>query len=290
MVFFCGIYETAAQTVDRSRLEVSEELSESLANDVLQLSVATRDRNIEVTNEYFPAEIMSKPFPSRPAETKPQIKWIGIHLWEAENATAKTASDDKTLKTVSKKDFMTGWSSFLGHFSEIEDARFKVKEANFDETAQAVLGADQPTAAVGATGRARFAFYVIGRDLDGKREWARGTFWANVRADKNTHWQFDTFELVSFDSMVASSDLFSEVAVPAGIGALTPAFGTPENSGFVWHGAAAGDFNNDGWIDLFVVGANRNFLYLNDKKGTFKDVSASAGVEILASGSAPLGV
>jgi hypothetical protein len=150
------------------------------------------------------------------------------------------------------------------------------------------LGADQPTAEVGATGRARFAFYVIGRDLEGKREWARGTFWSNVRADKNTHWQFDSFELVSFDSMVADKDLFSEVGVPAGLGAMTPAFGTPENSGFVWHGAAAGDFNNDGWIDLFVVGANRNYLYLNDKKGTFKDVSAEAGVEILASGSAPL--
>lgn len=26
------------------------------------------------------------------------------------------------------------------------------------------------------------------------------------------------------------------------------------NSGFVWHGAAAGDFDNDNWIDLFVVG------------------------------------
>ena len=115
-----------------------------------------------------------------------------------------------------------------------------------------------------------------------------GMFWANVRADKNKHWQFDSFELVSFDSLVAEKDLFSEVGVPAGVGAMSSSFGTPENSGFVWHGAAAGDFNNDGWIDLFVVGANRNYLYLNDKNGSFKDVSSEAGVEILASGSAPL--
>ncbi|CAN5260790.1 hypothetical protein BH20ACI1_BH20ACI1_26400 [soil metagenome] len=74
--------------------------------------------------------------------------------------------------------------------------------------------------------------------------------------------------------MVADTDLFSEVGVPAGVGAVTAAFGTPENSGFVWHGAAAGDFNNDGWIDLFVVGANRNYLYLNDKNGSFKAFQA----------------
>jgi FG-GAP-like repeat len=288
LLVLCGIYDTDAQTVDRSRLEVSEELSESLANDVLELSTATRDRNFEVTDNFFPSQITAKPFPARPSVIKPQVKWIGIHGWEADGVQPKNASDDKASNIISKKDFMVGWSSFLGHFSEIEDARFKVKEANFDEKAQAVLGADQPTAEVGATGRARFAFYVIGRDLEGKREWARGTFWANVRADKNTHWQFDSFEIVSFDSMVADKDLFSEVGVPAGVGAISPAFGTPENSGFVWRGAAAGDFNNDGWIDLFVVGANRNYLYLNDKKGTFKDVSTEAGVKILASGSAPL--
>jgi thiol-disulfide isomerase/thioredoxin len=146
----------------------------------------------------------------------------------------------------------------------------------------------EPPAVIGATGRARIAFYAIGRDVDGKREWARGTFWANVRFDKNKHWQFDTFELVSFDSLVAEKDIFSEVAVPAGVGATVPGFGTPENSGFVWHGAAAADFNNDKWIDLFVVGANRNYLYLNDQKGGFRDASEEAGIKITSAGTAPL--
>ena len=289
-------------TVDRYRLEVTEELSESLANDLLQLSVATRDLDFLLTAEFFPSQISARVFPSRPQPTKNQVKWVGIHGWEiADSVTAnqknslpaKTSqnSNDTSLKDASKitdKDFLRGWSEFLAHFSEIEDVRFKVKEANFDEKAKAVLGAEQPTAEIGATGRARIAFYVIGRDLEGKREWARGTFWANVRADKNKHWQFDSFEMVSFDSMVADTDLFSEVAVPAGVGATMPAFGTPENSGFVWHGAAAGDFNNDRWIDLFVVGANRNYLYLNDGKGGFRDVSDEAGVKITASGTAPL--
>jgi hypothetical protein len=270
-------------SADNSRLEVIEELSESLANDLLELSVATRDFNAELTAEFFPPETLAaKNFPSRPLPAKNQFKWINTHLWEAE--TNPAASVEK----ITSRAFLQSWNEFLKHFSEIEDARFKVKEANFDEKAQAVLGAEQPTAVVGASGRARIAFYVIGRDTEGKREWARGTFWTNVRAAANKHWQFDSFELVAFDSLVAETDLFSEVAVPAGVSVNIPSFGTAENSGFVWHGAAAGDFNNDGWIDLFVTAASRNYLYLNDRNGAFRDASEAAGVKNLATGVAPL--
>ncbi|MCY7347954.1 MAG: VCBS repeat-containing protein [Pyrinomonadaceae bacterium] len=285
---------TAAQTksspvsseVDRNRLEVIEELSESLANDLLELSVAVRNRDLLLTADFFPAGIVAKPFPSRPTAIINQVKWIGNHGWETSEKSPLITPAGESKSTG--KAFLQDWKEFLAHFSDIEDARFKVKEANFDRTAKIVVGAQQPTAVIGATGRARIAFYVIGRDTAGKREWARGTFWANVRADKNNHWQFDSFDLINFDSLVAEKDLFSEVAVPAGLGAVIPGFGTPENSGFVWHGAAGGDLNNDGWIDLFVVGTNRNYLYLNDQKGGFRDASDEAGVKITATGSAPL--
>ncbi|HEX8738198.1 MAG TPA: VCBS repeat-containing protein [Pyrinomonadaceae bacterium] len=269
--------------VDRARLEVIEELSESLANDLLELSVATRDRDLGLTAAFFPKQLAANAFPSRPQPAKTQVKWIETHGWESENKNASTSAASTT-----SAEFLRGWSEFLAHFSEIEDARFKVKEANFDEKAQAVLGAEQPTAVVGASGKARIAFYVIGRNTEGKREWARGSFWTNVRFAQNKHWQFDSFELISFDSMVAEKDLFSEVAAAAGVGANIPSFGTPENSGFVWHGAAAADFNADGWIDLFVTGATRNYLYLNNGKGSFRDASDEAGVKNLASGTAPL--
>ena len=275
---------------DKRRLETIEELSESLANDLLSLSVAARDRDLELTGEYFPASFVGKLFPARPMQTVDQIKWVGVHKWEADTAFVKAVTDagDAPSNRITSKAFLSTWSEFLNHFSEIEDARFKVKEANFDERAQAVLGAEEPTAVVGAKGRARIAFYVIGRDVDGKREWARGTFWADVRYAANKHWQFDSFDLVSFDSLVAKKDLFSEVAVPAGVGATLPAFGTPENSGFVWHGAAAADLDKDGWMDLFVTAPNRNYLFLNDGKGGFRDASDETGVSRLATGVAPL--
>ena len=274
--------------VDRTRLEINEELSESLANDLLVLSVAARERDLTLTADFFPPQLTGKPFPSHASAAKTQIKWISSHNWESSDKIINTSNSADGAGKITGKAFLGNWSEFLDHFSEIEDARFKVKEANFDDTAKAVLGAEQPTAVTGATGRARIAFYVIGRDAEGKREWARGSFWANVRADKNKHWQFDSFDLIGFDSLVAEKDLFSEVGVPAGVGAMIPAFGSAENNGFVWHGAAAGDFNNDGWIDLFVVGANRNYLYLNDKKGGFRDASDEAGVKITSAGTAPL--
>ncbi len=43
-------------------------------------------------------------------------------------------------------------------------------------------------------------------------------------------------------------------------------------------GAAAGDYDNDGFADLFVAGVNRNVLYRNQRDGTFADVTARAGL------------
>jgi len=43
-------------------------------------------------------------------------------------------------------------------------------------------------------------------------------------------------------------------------------------------GVAAGDYDNDGWEDLYVTGVNRNILYHNNHDGTFTDVTAHAGV------------
>jgi enediyne biosynthesis protein E4 len=49
-------------------------------------------------------------------------------------------------------------------------------------------------------------------------------------------------------------------------------------------GAAAGDFDNDGFVDLFVAGVNRNLLFRNRGDGTFADVTEAAGLANLRYG------
>ena len=43
-------------------------------------------------------------------------------------------------------------------------------------------------------------------------------------------------------------------------------------------GVAAGDYDGDGWVDLYVTSYGRNILYHNNGNGTFTDVTDKAGV------------
>jgi hypothetical protein len=63
---------------------------------------------------------------------------------------------------------------------------------------------------------------------------------------------------------------FTDVTEPAGLSHAGDA-----NYGM---GVAAGDFDNDGYPDLYVTNYGRNTLYRNNRNGTFTDVTDRAGV------------
>jgi hypothetical protein len=61
---------------------------------------------------------------------------------------------------------------------------------------------------------------------------------------------------------------FTDVAAKAGV--------TNDRWGF---GVAVGDYDNDGWPDLFVANFGHNRLYHNNHDGTFTDMAEKAGVQ-----------
>ena len=63
--------------------------------------------------------------------------------------------------------------------------------------------------------------------------------------------------------------VFEDVTVRAGLGGETLGYSL---------GAAAADYDNDGWTDLFVANAGVNTLYRNNGDGTFRDVTAPSGL------------
>jgi hypothetical protein len=274
--------------LDRARLEIIEDLTESLANDMLDLSLAVRDRDEEKLGEFISASLTAAPWPAHAQPLTAEVKWVAKHGWSAP-AASHASNGGGEARPVSGEEFLRGWLGFLAHFGEIEDARFKVKSATFDPSADVVPGAKVPTAKVGSTGQAKLSFFLIGRDTEGRREWLRGTAEIHVRRGES-RWQFHRFDLTSVESLVATRDLFSEVALPAGVEMRLPPYGAPGNKphNFAWHGAAAADFNNDGWMDLFVTGPRRSYLYLNQGNGRFRDASSEAGLEGLHAGVAPL--
>jgi enediyne biosynthesis protein E4 len=60
---------------------------------------------------------------------------------------------------------------------------------------------------------------------------------------------------------------FSDVTDKAGV--AMPCFA---------NGGAVGDYDNDGWPDMYITCLGRNVLYRNNGNGTFTDVTAKAGV------------
>ena len=69
---------------------------------------------------------------------------------------------------------------------------------------------------------------------------------------------------------------FEDVTEKSGVG-MVPGKGM---------GIAIADFNNDGWMDVFVANdTERNFLFLNQRNGTFKEVGLQYGVAYNEGGS-----
>ena len=294
-----GLARQAMQAIDTEALNAAEDLSESLANDLLDLSVAARNKDRTTIERYFADHLLATPIPVASVDHPGPVAWITNREWPT-----------GAMTSVDRDTFLAGFETLLEHFLSIEDVRFKVKEARFTD---------------GGAGEAHISFFIVGRDPTGRREWltaeadiaavralepgtgvleprptslggeltaieANGlpTTAGSEDAPQAPPWRITRFELGAVTSMVAERELFSEVALPAGLAAEFPRFGEAPNDTVVAHGVAVADVNGDGLLDIVTTGVVQNRLYLNDGAGSFDDASLESFLSLAPPATGPL--
>ncbi len=257
-----GARALAAEPLD---LELIEERTESFANSLLELSVDIRDGEVSKLAKHFAPRVHGVVFPSSPGTARQVHKWIQKHAWPVHTEG----------RQLERSEFLRSIGTFLGHFASVEDVRFKVKESKVSDGGRLI--------------EAHVAFWIIGREQAGRREWATGWVEAAAAWIPEERFQISQFALESIDSMVAEVDFFDEVAEPAGLSAEAPSFLRRTDPPFAAYGVAVADVDEDGFIDVFTTGANGNYLYINKGDGTFVDRATDALVKDLPhTGTAPL--
>lgn len=240
-----------------AQLALVEDQTELFANQMLELSGALRDFKTTEVAQFFANPSWVTALPAQATELVHELKWIRRHGWRPEVRGARKVTQPEIARM---------WQEFLAHFSQLEDVRFNVREATFDD--------------LGTAGSAQLTFYFVGRDRNGRREWVQGSATVTLIRGKPDRWSIETMVIDDIESLVATADVFSEVSDSAGVSVHLPLLGAQNSRpySFYWHGAAAADIDLDGDIDLFVTADHRNYLYLNDGTGVFREASAEAAV------------
>lgn len=257
----------AETAVDRDRLETVEEATEGFANRLFDFSWDSRAGDASLLADYVAPRLTQGRILTRPGAPADSWKWVQQRAWSAAGEA----------RPMTRRELLADWQQVLDHFASIEDVRFKVKSSS-------------PTSKPGQDlhVHAKFKMWIVGRNRDGQREWIRGTGEADgVRtADR---WSITSLAFDAMTSLVGTRDLFSEVGGPAGVAAEDPPFAERQAYGPLAHGAAAGDVDGDGFLDVFVTGIDGAKLYLNRGDGTFAESAAGVHARVFEKpGVAPL--
>ncbi len=248
---------------DRSSIERIEDLVEDFANSLHEFSFALKTRDLAAVETRLAPDFTGTDVPIADGPAKPIVRWI-------EKRPVR-----EPRRGLDREAFLEAWADHLSHFESIEDVRIKIKGADVRE--RDPVEAD-----------ARIKFFWLGRNGKGYREWIKGNGRARARRRGPADWVLHAFEIENLQAKTAATDLFVEVALPAGTDHAVPPWGTPGNQVFLARGVATSDVDGDGLIDLLVTGGHENFLYRNRGDGTFENVAAEAMIGITPTANAPL--
>jgi hypothetical protein len=236
-------------------IEEIEEKTESFANFMLDLGVSLRNGSLVEIETALSSRILSDGIPQVERESRELHGWVlrRIDVSGPMSADAYLFGDR----------FLSQLKTTLDRWSELQDVRFKVKEATV----------------TGDRIAAKVAISIVGRDQEGRRAWTSGLAAVHAIWQESTEgWRIDGIGIGSLETLVAGREVFSEVAIPARVQRTDPPFLARRGPPFAAYGAAVGDINNDGLIDLVVTSETGNSLYLHRGDGTFEDVAVPARV------------
>ncbi len=253
--------------LDKSEMGEVEELSESLANALLDFSAAVREMDLKTLRTFFADQLEAVKLPLSSSIRSEAVKWI-------RHGSVDLSSSQ--LVFMKREQFIEDSIVLLNRFSKIEDARFKVKSAQFSRKGRETRVASQ------------IKFFLVGHDRVGRRLWVKGAGRVDAQQYEGGRWEIWRLEVQQVDILTAEVDLFSEVSLPAGVASSLPAYGSPGNDDFVYHGAAVGDVNRDGFVDVLATGILDPYLYLNQGDGTFREVGREWGLPPAPQATAPL--
>ena len=253
--------------LDRKEMVQAEDLSESLANFLLEFSVQVTELSAGDLLPYFDKQVELRLLDKRSGNKSERIKWIEYSHLNLSSGRIFSFEAGGLTKA---------WKDFLGRFSEMEDARFKIKDSHFTSQDSLVLG------------DCKIKFFLVGRDLEKKRIWIKGTGHLKAIGSLETRWKIQNLEFDDINLYRSTVDLFSEISQPVGVDLTLPTYGTPGNDDFVYHGSAATDLDQDGYVDIIATGIKDTYIYLNQGNGTFKNRSWDIGIPPNSRFTAPL--
>jgi enediyne biosynthesis protein E4 len=118
------------------------------------------------------------------------------------------------------------------------------------------------------------------------------TNWNELQQARRTlTWRGGPQTMVGPKGMAGEADLFFENRGDGTFVEATEAHGLTDAAGAYGFGVVATDYNDDGWIDLYVANDTKpNFLYRNRGDGRFESVGLASGVALNAEGRAQAGM